>query len=376
MQPQQQQQAQQQMQATAVNQQRSHSSIEPPKFNGTTQENGWYWLSKFIAYCRRAGVDITDDDAMLENFMLSIGGSAETWFMLLPHDQRDTFTHLQEAFRRRYDNTQNNYSDTDTFYSRKQQLNEPVSVYIDEMTNLGAKLHIGVNEIVATIKRGLLDHIRIQVMLTNTDTLQDLLQKATLMESFYLRSTQQPAQPHAYFSNDNTQDTQRSYNFNDLQQSANELKHLVGSLTQHLSRVNISSLTSQHRPNSRSPTPRRQHTQHVQCNATDKCVVGTTQDELMCTYCNSLGHVYENCRLREINTQQTCTPHDQQTRGRPMQRQFYASSHYTQPRASCYNAYGYPHPAQQQQQTNQYYNQRYQRYGSNNTQLHSSQNFE
>ena len=195
--------------------------------------------------------------------MLSIGGSAETWFMLLAHDQRDTFAHLQEAFRRRYDNTQNNYSDTDTFYSRKQQLNEPVSVYINEMMNLGAKLHIGVNEIVATIKRGLLDHIRIQVMLTNTDTLQDLLQKATLMESFSLRSTQQPAQPHAYFSTDNTQDTQQSYNFNDLQQSTNELKYLVGSLTQHLSRVNISSLTSQHRPNSRSPTPRRQHTQHA-----------------------------------------------------------------------------------------------------------------
>ena len=49
MQPQQQQQAQQQMQAAAVNQQRSHGSIEQPKFNGTTHENGWYWLSKFIA---------------------------------------------------------------------------------------------------------------------------------------------------------------------------------------------------------------------------------------------------------------------------------------------------------------------------------------
>ena len=142
------QQAQQQMQAASVNQQRCHSSIEPPKFNGTTQENGWYWLSKFIAYCRRAGIDITDDDTMFENFTLSIGGSAETWFMLLPHDQRDTFAHLQDAFRKRYDNPQNNYNKTDTFY--------------------------------------------------------------------YLRSLQQPAQPHAYSSRDNLLDTQQSYNFNDL----------------------------------------------------------------------------------------------------------------------------------------------------------------
>ena len=132
-------------------------------------------------------MDITDGDAVIENFILSIGGSAETWFMLLPHNQRDTFAHLQDAFRKRYDNPQNNYDETDTFYSRKQQLNEPVAVYFDEMMNLGAKLHIGVNEIVATIKRGLLEHIR---MLTNTNSPQDLLQKATLMESFYLRSTQ------------------------------------------------------------------------------------------------------------------------------------------------------------------------------------------
>ena len=138
---------------------------------------------------------------MLENFIFSIGGSAETWFMLLPHDQRDTFAHLQDAFLKRYDNPQNNYSDTNTFYSRKQQLNEPVAVYIDEMMNLAGKLQIGVKiKIVATIIRGLLDHIRIQVMLTNTDSLQDLLQKAILTENFSLRSIQLPAQIHAYFT--------------------------------------------------------------------------------------------------------------------------------------------------------------------------------
>ena len=77
--------------------------------------------------------------------MFSIGGSAETWFMLLAHDQRDTFVHLHEAFRKRHGNLQNNYSNSYTFYSKKQWLNVPVAVYIDGMMNLGAKLHIGVN---------------------------------------------------------------------------------------------------------------------------------------------------------------------------------------------------------------------------------------
>ena len=34
------------------------------------------------------------------------------------------------------------------------------------MMNLDAKLHLGVNEIVVTIKCGLLDHIRMQAMIT------------------------------------------------------------------------------------------------------------------------------------------------------------------------------------------------------------------
>ena len=94
---------------------------------------------------------------MIENFMLSISGSAETWFMLLPDDQRDTFNHLQETFLRRYDNPQNNFSEADTFNFHKQQLGESVAVNIDEMMSLGAKLHIGVNEMVVTVKQGLID---------------------------------------------------------------------------------------------------------------------------------------------------------------------------------------------------------------------------
>ena len=69
---------------------------------------------------------------MNKNFMLSISGSAETWFMLLPDDQCDNVDHLQEAFLQRYDNQQNNFSEADTFYSRKQQLGESVAVYIDK----------------------------------------------------------------------------------------------------------------------------------------------------------------------------------------------------------------------------------------------------
>ena len=132
---------------------------------------GWFWLEKFTAYCNRAGLDVNDDDAMIEYFLLSISGSAETWFMLLPQDQRDTFDRLQEAFLKRYDNPHNNYSDADSFYSRRQQIGELVTTYNDEMMNLGAKLHINVNDMVTTIKRGLLDPIKMHVMTREVEQL-------------------------------------------------------------------------------------------------------------------------------------------------------------------------------------------------------------
>ena len=88
------------MQTAAVNQQRSNSSTKPSQFNGTTQKNRWCWLDKFIAYCRRASKNLTDDNAVLENCVLSIDGPAKTRFMLLPPDQRDTLAHLQDVFLR------------------------------------------------------------------------------------------------------------------------------------------------------------------------------------------------------------------------------------------------------------------------------------
>ena len=109
--------------------------IKPPIFSGTTQENAWIWLEKFEAFCRNS--NIVDDGARVENFMLLIRGSAETWYMLLANDQKTTFLRLRAAFLHRFDNPQSNFCDADAFYSRKQQIDEPVAQYIEQLMTLG-----------------------------------------------------------------------------------------------------------------------------------------------------------------------------------------------------------------------------------------------
>ena len=325
-------------------QQRGHINMKPPKFCGTAQENGWYWLNKFVAYCHRAGIDAADDDTMIENFMLSISGSAETWFMLLPDDQRDTFDHLQEAFLRRYDNPQNNFSEADTFYSRKQQLGESVAVYIDEMMNLGAKLHIGVNEMVATIKRGLLDPIKMHVMTRGVEQPYELIQQATLAENYYIKNplTMQnqlaTARTNVRFDLDNN-NTQAADHFNSLHQATTELKNVICNLTQQVEKISINTLTAQ-QPRSRSTTPfRNSHThqqvdnEHRRDNSQSRYDINSTLNVPYCTFCSSQGHLYDYCKLRQqINRQrqQTQPPRftsqqNQQDRGRSTQRQYFGS---------------------------------------------------
>ena len=51
------------------------------------------------------------------------------------------------------------------------------------MINLGAKLHIGVNEMVETIKRGLQDAIKMHVMTRGVKQPYELIQQATLAEN-------------------------------------------------------------------------------------------------------------------------------------------------------------------------------------------------
>ena len=86
---------QQQVQAQ-VQPQQGHIKIRPLTFSCTPQENGFYWLQKFEVFCRRA--NINDDHAKIENFMLLLSGSAETWFMMLPADKKSTYARLRTNF--------------------------------------------------------------------------------------------------------------------------------------------------------------------------------------------------------------------------------------------------------------------------------------
>ena len=175
--------------------------------------------------------------------------------MLLPLDQRDTFDRLQEAFLRRYDNPRNNYSDADTFYSRRQQIGEPVTTYIDEIMNLGAILQININNMIATIKRGLLDPIKMHMITRGVEQPHELIQQATLAENYYIRSPQMLATQRTQVRFDIGLDginTAHATNTSNLHQATSDIKSMI-CLSQQVERINLDS----QRLGSRSPTLHR-----------------------------------------------------------------------------------------------------------------------
>ena len=168
--------------------------LAPPKFSVTGRENGWFWLRKFEAYCNRQNIAAND---RLEAVIVMISGPCENWFMLLPDNQKDTYDHLRAAFLARYENN-NDVIDRDLFYTKKQKPNESVTTYINDMMSLGNKLHIDANNMIATIKRGLLEPIKVHVLSHDVNDIQTLLQQALLAET-YLLKPQANTSPRVHF---------------------------------------------------------------------------------------------------------------------------------------------------------------------------------
>ena len=194
------------------------------------------------------------------------------------------------------------------------------------MMTLGAKLHINTANMVATIKRGLLPPIKMHVMTCGVDEPHELIQQATLAENYYIRT------PNAVQYNNSAPQTQRVHfdanNVNahahvygdDLMQTNNDLKHMINQLTQQFEKFNVNAIASlQHR--SRSPTPFRMRSASLDNNSRNNSqtrhYVNSATNTPFCTYCNSQGHIYDHCKLRQqVNRQR------QQEQPRFYQRQY------------------------------------------------------
>ena len=86
----------------------SNPSIQVGNFNGVG--NGRLFLQKFH---QLASLENWQEEEKLLRFMISLTGSAWTWFTSLPQNDRNTFRSVEKAFKKHYIDK---YIETLSFY--------------------------------------------------------------------------------------------------------------------------------------------------------------------------------------------------------------------------------------------------------------------
>jgi hypothetical protein len=309
----------------------------PSKFSGNPQENARLWVQRFETYCQRNNIV---DDERLDAVICLITGPAENWYILLPDGAKDTYAHLRAAFLLRFANAANNVIESETFYSKAQMPGEPVAKYIDDMFSLGNKLQIGVNEMLAAIKRGLLDPIKMHVITNNINDPQNLLQQAILAENYMMRPI--ATIPRVQFDTSVHQSSYNTQQIDELKCANNDLKDMVNNLTAQFKKMNLHAIdnTAHNVQRSRSTTPQRNtnandsYTQETYNNRSSNQSRNNNDnsDTPYCTYCLSHGHNNFNCRLKQFNSTQRFNNDSARYMPRPQFNQvFNTRQNYAQP---------------------------------------------
>ena len=154
--------------------------MKPATFSGYCSENARSFLERFSVFCQLN--NIVDDAEKIGYYRLCVSGPCENWYSLLPDNQKDTWAHLEAAFRQRYVNPQNVWGAEQLLEDRKQKENEPVELFINDVQNMAYRLNKDEDGIRKQIVRGLLPKLKGHVISHNPATLEDTINQAKIAE--------------------------------------------------------------------------------------------------------------------------------------------------------------------------------------------------
>ena len=96
--------------------------------------------------------------------------------------ERYMCSHLRQSFLKEYITLSNNFVDLQLFQSKKQRINEPVLLYVNDMVAMGNKLQLPIENIIIAIQAGIFPDLQAQEMIPIVAGITDLKQCAQLAE--------------------------------------------------------------------------------------------------------------------------------------------------------------------------------------------------
>ena len=114
------------------------SEIRPPSsFSGESGLEFSSWIRELQNYME---FKETPNGKKLQLLKYLLKDEAADWLEGLPADKKDTFDHLTEALKERYESKTNDFITAKELFNRKQKVGETVDMYITNMRKMGRKI--------------------------------------------------------------------------------------------------------------------------------------------------------------------------------------------------------------------------------------------
>ena len=152
-----------------------------PTFGGSSDENGFDWLRNFRRF---AAFRELNDGKKLQLFQYLLKSSAADWLESLPVAATDTYEHLEQAFRERYETSDIvKYRTAKDIFNRRQLPTETVDTFISDVRKLGRTIEAHSSMIKMAILNGLQPQIASHVVRQQPETIEDILAAARIAEA-------------------------------------------------------------------------------------------------------------------------------------------------------------------------------------------------
>ena len=219
---------------TFLKEEKPDELFKPSIFYGKKTENAREWLEETTAwfkYRNLAGlpkeIEVTAmedgaDKHTLEDhwktikrktpniLALILKGAAGDWFNGLEEEQKETFEKFTKVFENRFLPSRHKCQLMRNVFDHKQEITESVDSYYDKHKRLASIAKMEPETIIETFQDGLLPHIRNNVFLKGSETLQQKLEDARIAEMAYeMMEEEQPAESRIL---ENTMENEKSSN--------------------------------------------------------------------------------------------------------------------------------------------------------------------
>ena len=156
-------------------------NVKPPSFSGYASDDAFTFMKAFERYI--AWKRITDDDRKSALFAVLLRDNAASWYDTLSATDKSTFTHLRNAFDKRYlSPAVVKHNSARTIFSRKQLPSESTDDFIAAMRRHAQLIEADDGILRYALLSGFRPHIANFVLQQKAESLDDIVEAARLAE--------------------------------------------------------------------------------------------------------------------------------------------------------------------------------------------------